>query len=348
MKHTLDEIARFVEGRLVGDGGVEIKGVSGAAEAGEGDLAFVEKETSLSLVNNTKASGVLVAFEVKDANKPVIICKNPSLAITRIINKMFPHRVEHPAGIDARASIAADACLGRGVAAGAGAYIGAGVTIGEGTVIYPLAFVGRGSSIGSNCVIYPNVTVREGSKVGNNVIIHSSAVIGSDGFGFVRDGGTLLKVPQTGNVVIEDDVEIGAAVTIDRARFGSTSIGEGTKIDNLVQIAHNVRIGKHCVIAALTGISGSVTIADNAVIGGQVGIADHVNIGEGAMIASKAGITKSVPPKAVMSGIPARPHRITKRLIGHIDNLPKTAARLDEIEKRTQGLRGEGDAGESE
>jgi len=338
MAYTIKDIADFISGELKGEGAIEIKGISGIDNAKEGEITFIDSPRFKEKVYKTKASCVIAPFDVEDTNKPIIKCKNPSLAVTKIIEKMFPYEIDRPKGIDERASIGKNVKLGKGVSIGANSVISDNVTIGDGSIIYPLVYIGPDANIGKDALIYPQVTIREKVIIGNNVIIHSSTIIGADGFGFVKEGERFLKIPQMGMVEIQDDVEIGACVTIDRARFGKTLIGKGTKIDNLVQIAHNVRIGENCIIVAQVGISGSVNIGNNVMLGGQVGITDHVDIGDEVMVAAKGGITKSVPPKAVMSGIPARPHNVMKKLVAHIDNLPKIVDKLDELEKKVREL----------
>lgn len=340
MAYTIKDIAELVNGELKGDGFIEIKGVSSTDDAKEGDITFIDNPRFKDKVNQSGASCVITSFDVEGANKPIIKCKNPSLALTKIIEGMFPYKINHPKGIDPTASMGKNVKLGKDVSIGVNSVIGDDVTIGDGSIIYPLVYIGEGAKIGKNNLIYPNVTIREKVIIGNNVTIHSSAVIGADGFGFVKDGARFVKIPQMGIIEIQDDVEIGAGVTVDRARFGKTLIGRGTKIDNLVHIAHNVRIGENCIIVAQVGISGSVNIGNNVMLGGQVGITDHVDIGDNVMVAAKAGITKSVPPDTIMSGIPARPHNVMKKLVAHIDNLPKIVERLDKLEKKIEELSG--------
>ncbi len=338
MVYTVKDIAEFIDGELKGDEAVEIKGVSGIDDAKAGEVTFIDNPKLKDKVNETAASCVIAPFDIEGADKPVIKCKNPSLALRKIIDKMFPHKISHPKGVDKSAYLGKNVKLGKHVAIGAKAVIGDGVTIGEGSIIYPLVYIGEGVIIGKNTLIYPNVTIREKVIIRDNVTIHSSTVIGADGFGYTRKGMQFIKIPQMGVVEIGDDVEIGACVTIDRATFGKTLVGKGTKIDNLVQIAHNVRIGENCIIVAQVGVSGSVNIGKGVMLGGQAGIRDHVEIGDGAMVAAKGGITKSVPPRTIMSGIPARPHNVTKRLVAHIDNLPKITERLDKLEKKVNEL----------
>ncbi len=338
MRYTVKDIAEFINGELNGDGAIEIKGVSSINDAKVGEITFIDNPRFKDKVNKTEASCVVTSFDIEGANKPIIKCKNPSLILTKIIEKMFPYKINHPKGIDKSASLGKNVKLGKDVTIGANSVIADDVTIADGSIIYPLVYIGRGANIGKNVLIYPNATVREKVIIGNNVTIHSSAVIGADGFGFAKDGMQFVKIPQMGIVEIEEHVEIGACVTIDRARFGKTLIGKGTKIDNLVQIAHNVKTGENCIIVAQVGISGSVNIGNNVMLGGQAGITDHVDIGDKVMVAAKGGVTKSIPSGTIMSGIPARPHHVTKRLVGHVDNLPKLAERLDELEKKVKEL----------
>jgi UDP-3-O-[3-hydroxymyristoyl] glucosamine N-acyltransferase len=338
MAVTVKEIADLIKGEVIGEGRTEITGVAGIEDAEKGEITFADNPKLKEQIRMTKASCIITSFDVEGFDKPVIKCKNPSLAVTKIIETTFPHKISHPHGIAKSASIAKDVKLGRDIAIGANAVIEDGALISDGAVIYPLVYIGKGSRIGKNTIIYPNVTIRERVIVGDNVIIHAGAVIGADGFGFLRDGAVLRKIPQMGTVEIGDNVEIGACVTIDRARFGKTVIGKGTKIDNLVQIAHNVKVGENCIIVAQVGISGSVLMGNNVVLGGQAGITEHVEIGDNVMVAAKCGVTKSVPPNTIMSGIPARPHNLHKRLIAYIDNLPKMSKKLNEIEDKLKDL----------
>ncbi len=338
MAYTIKDIAEFIDGELKGEGTIEIKGVSSINDAKAGEITFIDSPKLKDRINKTEASCVITSFDIEETDKPTIKCKNPSLALIKIIEEMFPYEINHPRGLDKSALLGRNLKLGKDVTIGANSVIGDDVSIGDNGIIYPLVYIGSGSKIGKNVLIYPSVTVREKVIIGDNVTIHSSTVIGADGFGFSKDGAQFLKIPQMGIVQIEDQVEIGACVTIDRARFGKTVVGRGTKIDNLVQIAHNVRIGKNCIVVAQVGISGSVNVGNNVMLGGQVGITDHVNIGDNAMVAAKSGITKSVQLRTIMSGIPARRHNVNKKLVAHIDNLPKIVERLDKLEKEVKEL----------
>jgi UDP-3-O-[3-hydroxymyristoyl] glucosamine N-acyltransferase len=244
----------------------------------------------------------------KDAPVPSIHVADPRLALA-VLLEMFGPEPEHPRGVHPTAAIAASAQLDRDVAIAAYAVIGDRARVGAETVVYPHAYVGPDAIVGSRCVLHPRVVVGERVHIGDRVVLHAGAVLGADGFGFVpgRDGHR--KIPQVGTVVVGDDVEIGANTTVDRATLGETRIGEGTKIDNLVQVAHNVHIGRRCLIAAQVGIAGSSVIEDGVMLAGQVGVSDHVRIGAGAVVLAGAGVLKDVPPGVTVSGFPARPHR---------------------------------------
>lgn len=341
MRKTLSEIAEIVEGEVIGDKNLVITGLSGIQEAQEGELTFIANAKYIALSKTTKASAIITPRDIQIPGKTLIRTDNPSLAFARIASAMTDEEVYRPKGIHRSAVIAEDASIGKNVAIGPCVIVESKADIGDRTVIYGGCYIGHHSRLGKGCLIYPNVTVRERITVGNRVIIHSGAVVGSDGFGFVQVDGRHEKIPQIGTVVIEDDVEIGANVTIDRARFDKTIIGEGTKIDNLVQIAHNVIIGKHCIIISQVGISGSAKIGDGAILAGQAGIHGHLTVGAGAMVASKTGVTKSIPAHTKVSGFPAQPYMKEQRLQAalrqvpaHIKTIQKLKKRIDQLEKR--------------
>ena len=341
MSKTLKDIAAFINGELLGDGAVPVSGINGIKEASSGELAFIINSKDEALIDSTKASCVIVPKDMKGAfNKPVIKVENPSIAFSKIIGYINPDNIPHPKGIHETSVISKSAILGDNVSVGPYVVIADKVSIGDNTVIYPFSYVGKNSKIGSNCIVYPHVVIRESIFVGNRVIIHPSSVIGSDGFGYdTQRDGTHFKIPQLGTVVIEDDVEIGACVTIDRARFNKTVIGKGSKIDNLCQIAHNVIIGPYCLIAAQAGVSGSSVLGRNVVFGGQVGVADHVKLGDFVMAAGKSGITKSFPePKTVLFGIPARPIDKARDMVASVGLLPKLFGRVRALEAKIKEL----------
>ena len=338
MRQTLAEIARLIDGTVIGDGNCVITGISGIKEAAEGDLTFLANPKYFPLAVETKASAIIVGKDIVVEGKSVIRTDNPSMAFARVVGFIKESLAPRIKGVHSTAVVAQDAVIGEGAGIGPHVVIESGVRIGRGTVICAGVFIGQKSSVGENSLVYPNVTIREDVSIGSRVIIHSGTVVGSDGFGYIQVGDRHEKVPQMGTVVVEDDVEIGACVTIDRARFDKTVIGRGTKIDNLVQIAHNVRTGENCLIIALAGIAGSATIGSNAIIAGQVGVAGHVTVGERAVVAAQSGITKDVAPGAKMFGTPAEEYSVSARVMAHMKRLPRYADEIKELKQRIKIL----------
>lgn len=342
MTKTVKEIAHFISGEVVGDGNIRISGVSGIKEAGDGDIAFILNEKFSQLIDTTKASCVVAPKSVRsDACRSMILVDNPSIAFSKIINAVYPDRIPHPKGVHPSAVIAKTAKVGRNVGVGPYVVIEDGASIGDGTVIYPLSYIGKNSKVGNDCIFYPNTTIREEITIGDRVIMHPGCVIGSDGFGYdTKPDGSHVKIPQMGTVVIEDDVELGSCVTVDRARFNKTVIGKGSKIDNLVQIAHNVIIGPYCLVAAQSGISGSCELGRNVVMGGQVGLAQHIKLGDFVMVGAQSGVTKSFPqPKTILfGGIQARPIDKAKEILGIIGLLPRLYERVKILEAKIKEL----------
>jgi len=323
IRKTLKEIARLIDGEVSGDENLVITGITGIKEAEDGDLTFLANPKYLHLMDTTRAAAVITSREITKAPKPIIRTDNPSLAFARIISLLITSEQQYPSGIHPAAVVGKNVKLGRDVALQPYVVLDDGVEIGDRTIIYAGTYIGHNVKIGNDCLIYPNVVVREKIEIGDRVIIHSGSVIGSDGFGFATVKGVHHKIPQIGTVVIEDDVEIGANVTIDRARFGRTLIKRGTKIDNLVQIAHNVEVGENSIIIAQAGISGSTVIGKNVTIAGQAGLVGHITIGDNAVLAAQAGVTKSVPPNTCVSGYPAKPHDRAKRINAFVQRLPE-------------------------
>ena len=341
MPKTLSEIAQFVGGTVAGDGQLRITGVNGIKEAKRGELTFLANPKYVSLAQSTKASAIIVSRDlVLKTKQPLIKTANPSLAFAQVVSLLLGDQSYQLKGIHKTAVIAKSAKLGENVAIGPYAVIEEKAVIGDDTVIHGGSYMGYKTSIGKRCLIYPHVTIRERITIGSQVIIHSGTVIGSDGFGFAEVDGIHEKIPQVGTVVIEDDVEIGANVTIDRARFDKTFIGRGTKIDNLVQIAHNVHIEENCIIVAQVGISGSVRVERGAILAGQAGIAGHLKIGEKAIVGAQAGVTKSVPPRVMVSGYPARPHEEAKKTYALLQLLPKYIEQIRELKEKVRDLEG--------
>jgi UDP-3-O-[3-hydroxymyristoyl] glucosamine N-acyltransferase len=338
MATTLKEIAKLIDGEVIGDETVAVSGVSGIQEAGSADITFLANPKYLAYLDKTKAAAVITSRDIKACLKPMIRVDNPSLAFTKVVSFILPQDLRHPSGIHPSAVIGKNVKLGKNTAIGPLVVIEDDVSIGDKTVIYPFCYIGRQAKIGSDTLIYSNVSIREGVSIGDSVIIHSGAVLGSDGFGFVTVEGRHHKIPQTGTVVVEDEVEIGANVTIDRARFDKTVIGRGTKIDNLVQIAHNVVIGKNCLIVAQVGISGSTTIGNNVILAGQVGIVGHITIADNSIVMAQSGVSKSLPPDSVVWGTPAKPAALAKKISACIQNLPKMHEILRELKNKIESL----------
>ncbi|MCC6347395.1 MAG: UDP-3-O-(3-hydroxymyristoyl)glucosamine N-acyltransferase [Nitrospirales bacterium] len=328
----LHELAQLLDGEVSGGSEVEITGASGILDAKEGDITFLSDRKWLSDLKGSRASAVLVREFIEDIATPQIKTPNPQYAFARLLSHF--HVKPHPCkGVSAKASVAPGVSLGENVTVYDHAYLAEGVTVGAGTVIYPGVFIGENSSIGEGCVLHPNVTVREGVTIGNRVVIHAGSVIGSDGFGYVFAGGKHQKIPQVGGVVIEDEVEIGAAVTIDRATTGTTFIGGGTKIDNLVQIGHNVQVGRNVIIVAQVGIAGSSHIGDGVILGGQVGVADHSVIEAGTMVGAKAGVLGHMK-RGIYSGTMPMPHREWLKAMAVFARLPEMKKKLEDLERK--------------
>lgn len=339
MKSTLSEIAKLIDGELVGgDPESIITGVCGIKEAKKGDITFLANARYANLVEETQASAIITSRDFQGAPKPIIRTENPSLAFSMIVSYACPSLLHHPRGIHSSAVIGKNVILGKDVVLGAHVVIDDGAVIGDTTIVYSGCFVGFETVIGKECLIYPNVSLREKTHIGSRVIIHSGTVIGSDGFGFAKVKGVYEKIPQLGTVEINDDVEIGANVTIDRARFDKTIIGKGTKIDNLVHIAHNVVIGENSIIMAQVGIAGSALIGNNVTVAGQAGIVGHIELGNGVIVAAQAGVTKSVAANTVVSGYPAKPHYEAKKINAYVQKLPELYKTISDLKKRIKEL----------
>ena len=335
---TVSELAAHVGGRVIGDDNPLIRRVASLESAGEGEIAYVEDEKFFAAAGKTSASCVITP-ENAEINAPCRIeVKQPKLAFALIAEQLHPPKKRDPE-IHSTAIIASSADIALEVFIGAFVCVGENSSIGSGTQIRAGAKIGDQVRIGNDCVIHPNVFLEDGVTIGDRVILHAGVVIGTDGFGYVRDEQSHHKFPQIGTVVIEDDVELGANTCVDRAALGRTRIGRGTKIDNMVHVGHNCDIGERVVIAAQTGISGSVTIEDDCVIGGQVGFGDHIRVLSGAVIGSKAGILpgKIVRP-GVWWGIPIQPLAEFKRLNAHISRLPRVREELKELSERVKEL----------
>ncbi|MBE0477649.1 UDP-3-O-(3-hydroxymyristoyl)glucosamine N-acyltransferase [Candidatus Aerophobetes bacterium] len=333
MNKSLKELALLVGGKIKGDEHIIIKGVAKVEDVKEGEITFAVSGKFLSLAEKSKASAVIIPQEVENFSKPVIQTANPRLAFARVLEIFAPLAPEFK-GIHPSAIISEGVKIGRGATIGPLCIIQEGAKIGDNAYISGFSYLGRDVSVGERTFLHPRVTVLDKTSIGKKVIIHSGAIIGSDGFGFVKtEDSSYYKIPQIGRVVIEDAVEIGANVTIDRATTGETRIGRGTKIDNLVHIAHNVTVGKNVAIVALVGISGSSCVGDGAVLAGQVGISDHVSIGANSIVGAKSGITKDIPANSFVWGIPARDHLVQKKITAVVHRLPELLKRVQKLEK---------------
>lgn len=338
MQMTVQEIAGLVGGTVHGDPSLVISGVNGIQEAVSGELTFVRTGRYMQYLETTGASAVLIESPPDQSAITCIAVAHPDLAFAQILQHFEIEQRDHPSGIHRTAVVSESATLGKNVALDAHVRIADDCVIGENVVIYPGVYIGKGSRIGANTILYPNVTIREYTEIGSRCILHSGACIGSDGFGFAPLGGVWAKIPQIGRVVIGDNVEIGSNTCVDRATFGVTSIGEGTKIDNLVQIGHNVKIGLHCAIAGKVGIAGSAIIGSHVQIGAVASIGGHLDIGDYVMIGALAGVTKSVPAKAVVSGFPARRHEEQRKIMVAESRMPEALRRLKQLERKIEAL----------
>lgn len=333
---TLEELSALVNGALKGDGRAVISGFSSLEDAGPGDVAFAAGKKYFAAAKASKASAIIAAEEIEGVAN-LVISKNPHLAFARAIEALSP--AAHPApGVSPKADVHEGATVGEGVSIQSFCVVEQGAEIGAGAVLYPGVSVGKGARVGKGSVLYHGVVVREGCVVGDRVIIHCNSVIGSDGFGYARDKAAYIKVPQKGIVRIGDDVELGACVTVDRAAIGETVIGRGTKIDNLVQIAHNVRVGEDTVIVAQAGVAGSTKVGSRVQMGGQVGVVGHITIGDDTGIGAKSGVTGDLPGRAVYTGIPAIPHGEWLRAQALFPRLPELKKKIAELERRLAGL----------
>jgi UDP-3-O-[3-hydroxymyristoyl] glucosamine N-acyltransferase len=331
---TLQELAKMSGGEVVGDPSLQITGAASLGEAVPGEISFYSDPRYGTSLRKTRASAVFVPADFAESIATAQIrVANPIKVFEQVVLKFAPKPTAFAAGIHSSAVVDPSARLGERISIQPHVVVEAGARIGDDTIIGAGSYVGHETVIGSACLIYPRVTIRERTRIGSRVIIHSGAVIGADGFGFEMVAGQHKKIQQLGIVQIDDDVEIGANTTVDRARFGRTWIQQGVKIDNLVQIAHNVVIGKDSVIVAQTGISGSTRVGERVTMAGQVGIVGHVEIADGSVIAAQSGVSKSVPG-GVWFGYPAAPIEQTKQQIVWIRRLGKLFARVKEIEKK--------------
>jgi UDP-3-O-[3-hydroxymyristoyl] glucosamine N-acyltransferase len=331
---SLGEIAKSITGDLHGNSELKITGVSGIKEAKEGQITFAASPQFLKHLVASRASAAIVGEGVPAEavqGKSYIVAKNPALAFLKVV-ELFQESPPTSRGISELAFVSENVTISDRALVFPHAFIGEGAVLESDVIVYPFVYVGDNVHIGEGSILHPNVTVYSGVTVGRRVIVHAGSVLGSDGFGYVWDGVKQVKIPQVGSLTIEDDVEIGANTTVDRASLNSTVIGKGTKIDNLVQIGHNVSIGRDSIIVSQVGIAGSSTIGRNVILGGQVGVKDHVTVGDNVRAAGGTGITKDVPANSIISGLPHMNHKDWLRLQTHLKRLPEIAERLKRIE----------------
>ena len=335
MELTVQELAALVGGQfaLASEGARKITGAAAIGDAAEGQVTFFGNLRYLPQLKACRATAALVPLDFQEEIPSVAIrVENPSLAFAQLLAKFAPEPIRFAPGVHPTAVIGRDVILGENVSIQPFVVIEDGAEVGPGTLVGAHGYIGHGAKIGRDCGLAPRVTVGARCVVGDRVIVHSGVVLGSDGFGFEFSGGRHVKIPQTGIVQVDHDVEIGANVTIDRARFGRTWIQEGTKIDNLVQIAHNVVIGKHCIIVAQTAIAGSTRLGNYVTLAGQVGVVGHIEIGDRVTAGAKTGISKNIPAGAVIWGSPSQPMHEAKEQIVLLRRLPKLLERLRKVE----------------
>ena len=336
MTLTTAEIAQRLEGEVLGDVTATLTGFATADQAKPGDLTFAENEQYFAAAEDSAATAIIAGQDAASAKKTIIRVKNPRVAFARALELFFSEPVLAP-GIHPSTVVAASAQIDPTAHIGPNCVIGERVKIGSGAILVSANFIGDDSTLGDGVKLFPNATIYARTRIGRRVRIHANTVIGSDGFGYVLDTGIHRKVLQIGTTLIGDDVEIGAGVTIDRGALGTTSIGKGTKIDNLVQIGHNVQIGEHCLLCAQVGIAGSAKLGNYVVLAGQVGIAGHLKIGNQVTVGSKAGVMHNIPDGETWLGTPAQPDKQAKRIVIAVQRLPDLLKKVAAWEKKLGG-----------
>ncbi len=341
MELTVSQVAKYIDGKVEGDESAVIFGVAKIEDAGEGEISFISNPKYAKYIDSTQASAVIVGYDFPATEKTIIRTENPYVAFLKLLSYFHPQKEMLEEGIHATAVVHPSVFVGEDTRIGANVVIGKNSVIGKDCRIFPNVVIGEDVQVGDKTTIYANVTIREQVHIGRKVIIHSGTVIGSDGFGFAREGEVYQKIPQVGIVIIEDEVEIGANCTIDRATLGQTIICRGCKLDNLIQVAHNVVIGENTVIAAQSGVAGSTKVGKNTIIGGQVGIVGHIELSDNIIIGAQSGVTKNFPEKSVLFGYPARPIMQAKREEAALRKLPQLLKRISELERQIKQLKEE-------
>jgi UDP-3-O-[3-hydroxymyristoyl] glucosamine N-acyltransferase len=338
MEKTLQELAEHVGGIVVGDPSVKIYGVMGIDDAREGYITFISNDKYIRKIHQTKASAIIVSPKLKDAKKNLLVCNNPYLSFAKLVELLMYKKPAYRAGIDDSAKIDRTAIIGQDVSIQAYVTIGKNTRIGARVIMYPCVYIGDNCTIGDDTVIYPNAVIYNDTAVGNRVTIHSNTVIGSSGFGYAPDGETYHKIPQVGVTIIEDDVDIGANTTINRAVLGETIIRKGTKIDSQVVISHNVEIGENTLIVSQVGIAGSAKIGKHVTLAGGVGIIGHIKVGDNVTVGGYSGVANDLPSNGTYLGTPALPIQRMRRCYVIIEKLPEIKENMKNIEKRIKKL----------
>ena len=342
---TLADIAALLGTPVPAEPGRTVRGLATLNDAGPEELTFVGNDAYARQLPSSRAMGAIVHRKVRlpdGYGGATFVVDDADLAVARVLELFAPATPRPPAGVDPMARIAASAELGMNVAVGPFVFVGERARVGRNVVLHPGVYVGEDVVIGDDCELFANVVVRERVTLGSRVIVHAGSVLGTDGFGYRWDGARHAKIPQIGTIVVEDDVEIGSCVCIDRAKFSATRIGRGTKIDNLVQVGHNTTVGPHCIIVGQTGLAGSVTLGTGVVLGGQAAVRDHITMGDGAMLAACSGVMEDVEPKQIVSGLPALPHRQSLREQAALRRLPDLVVQVRKLEEEIAKLKGHG------
>ncbi len=339
---TLKEIAAFLNCPLPEGVDRPISGVGTLHEATPSEITYLSSEQYAKQFGGTRAAAAIVHKRVKLPDQPhipTLLVDDAELAISRVL-ELFAPPIPRPAvGMDTSARVATSAVIGEGSAIGPFVFVGERAQIGRGTILHPGVYIGDDVTLGEDCVIFPNVVIRERITLGNRVVIHAGSTLGSDGFGYRWDGSKHAKVPQIGTIIVGDDVEIGSCTCIDRAKFSTTRIGRGSKIDNLVQIGHNVEVGEHCIIVGQAGLAGSTKLGRGVILGGQSAIRDHITIGDGAMVAGTSGVAEDIPAKSIVSGTPALPHRQSLREQAALRRLPELVVQFRKLQVEIETLK---------
>lgn len=338
MSINLSELCKLLNGELLGDSSIIIEDIAEVKNAQPGQITFISNKKYASHLKESKASAVIISREMEEPSIPSIIVEDPQIAMAKTL-EYFHENSDYPVGIDANAVINESAVLGEGCYVGAGSIIKDGAVVGTDSRIMENVLIDRNVTIGENCVINPGANILADTTIGNRVEIGSGTVIGSEGFGYLPDDDKILKVPQVGRVIIEDDVSIGANCCVDRATMGITILRKGVKLDNLIQIAHNVEVGENTIIAAQTGIAGSTKVGSGVLIGGQSGLVGHINIGDGVQIAAKTAVMKSFPDKEIISGIPARLHKKNLVKDANLSRIPRLVQKIKDLENEIADIK---------